>query len=271
MNPAMADIELPEQIKQSCFKDSDAANSAALELRAKSPYSRVLAMLRHIVGHKRFIATLGLLIIAASGFLIFAEGLLDPQTLFEFLDTHPKLAPAAFIALYVVMTLLMIPTLPMNLGAGFLWGPYWGGFYTVIGASLGAALAFLVARYFAAGWMNRHFTHRNWVWLLEQVSQQDWKLVAFTRINPIFPTATLNYFFGITTIKFWSFVLVTVIFISPMVLFFSYLGDSAGGFVLSGDSHQLAQNILGASTAITVVVLFRFALKKLAKISKGKD
>ena len=64
---------------------------------------------------------------AASGFLISEGKFLYPQTLFEFLNTHPKLAPAAFIAVYVMMTLLLLPTLPLNLGAGFLWGPYWGG------------------------------------------------------------------------------------------------------------------------------------------------
>ena len=103
----MADIELPEQVKESCFKDADVANSATLKLRLKGLYSRVLATLCNIVSYKRFIATLGLLVMAGSGFLISEGKFLYPQTLFEFLDTHPKLAPAAFIAVYVVMTLLL--------------------------------------------------------------------------------------------------------------------------------------------------------------------
>ena len=56
-----------------------------------------------------------------------------------------------------------------------------------------------------------------------------------------------------------------------MILFFSYLGDSVGGFVLSGDSYRFAQNVFGASAAITVVVLFRFVLKKLTKIRRGEN
>ena len=267
----MVNIKLPEHGKESRLKDAAVVDSATLEFRSKGLYSGILASLCYIVRRKRFIATLAFVLMAAGGFLIIEGGYLEPQTLFDFLNAHPKLAPAAFVALYVMMTLLLLPTLPLNLGAGFLWGPYWGGLYTVIGASLGAALAFLVSRYLAAEWMNRHFTHRTWVWLLEQVSQQDWKVVAFTRINPIFPTAALNYFFGLTTIKFWSYLLVTVVFIAPMVLFFAYLGDSVGGYVLTGSSHQFAQNIFGASSVITILVLSRFALKKLTKISQGKD
>ena len=44
--------------------------------------------------------------------------------------------------------------------------------------------------------MDETVFHPPRVWLLEQVSKQDWKLVAFTRINPIFPTAALNYFWS---------------------------------------------------------------------------
>jgi len=99
--------------------------------------------------------------------------------------------------------------------------------------------------------------------LMEQVRQQNWKVVAFTRINPIFPTAPLNYFFGLTEIPFWSYLMATAIFIAPFAFLFAYLGDSVGGFLLRGDAYQFVQNILGASAAITALFALRLALKNL--------
>lgn len=253
------------------FEDANTANAVSFEFETTNPNDGNLATIFGIFRRKRFIATVVILILAVTGFTLDEAGYLDPATIFNFLSAHSILAPVAFVTLFFVMTLLMLPTLPLNLGAGFLWGPYFGGLYTLVGASLGAAIAFLISRHLAAELLNRHFRHRSWIWLLEQVRQQDWKVVAFTRINPIFPTAPLNYFFGLTAIKFWPYLIATVLFIAPMVVLFAHLGDAVGGFVLRGSAYQFAQNILGASAAISMLILLRVALKRLLKGRPSKD
>jgi uncharacterized membrane protein YdjX (TVP38/TMEM64 family) len=258
-------------IEETLFDEADIADAAAFEFEAAAPRNGMFATLGRIVRRKRFIFAAGIVVLAIVGFALKQAGYLAPEAVFRFLDAHPLLAPLAFLVLFVAMTLLLLPTLPLNLGAGFLWGPYWGGLYTVTGASIGAALAFLISRYLAAELVNRHFRHRTWVWLLEQVRQQNWKVVAFTRINPIFPTAPLNYFFGLTSIPFWSYLMATAVFIAPFAFLFAYLGDSVGGFLLRGDSYQFVQNILGASAAITALVALRLALKHLLKGSQPKS
>lgn len=256
-------------IEEALLDEADIADAAAFEFESEAPRSGLMATVGRVVRRKRFIFACGLLLLAIAGVLLKQAGYLAPEAIFGFLDSHPLLAPLAFLGLLVAMTLLLLPTLPLNLGAGFLWGPYWGGFYTVAGASVGAALAFLISRYLAADLVNRHFRHRTLVWLLEEVRRQNWKVVAFTRINPIFPTAPLNYFFGLTAIPFWSYLLATVVFIAPMAFLFAYLGDSVGGFLLRGDAYRFVQNILGASAAITVLLGLRFALKRLFKDRDG--
>jgi len=250
-------------IEETLFDEADVADAAAFEFEVAAPRNGILATVGRIVRRKRFVFAAGILGLAIAGLALKQAGYLAPEAVFGFLDAHPLLAPLAFLALFVAMTLLLLPTLPLNLGAGFLWGPYWGGLYTVTGASIGAALAFLISRYLAAELVNRHFRHRTWVWLMEQVRQQNWKVVAFTRINPIFPTAPLNYFFGLTEIPFWSYLMATAIFIAPFAFLFAYLGDSVGGFLLRGDAYQFVQNILGASAAITALFALRLALKNL--------
>lgn len=255
-------------IEEALLDEADIADAAAFEFESEAPRSGLMVTVGRVVRRKRFIVACGLLLLAVVGVLLKQAGYLAPEAIFGFLDSHPLLAPLAFLGLLVAMTLLLLPTLPLNLGAGFLWGPYWGGLYTVAGASIGAALAFLISRYLAVDLVNRHFKHRTLVWLLEEVRRQNWKVVAFTRINPIFPTAPLNYFFGLTSIPFWPYLLATVVFIAPMAFLFAYLGDSVGGFLLRGDAYRFVQNILGASAAITVLLGLRFALKRLFK---GRD
>lgn len=258
-------------IEETLVDEADVADAAAFEFINAAPQSGILATVGRIVRRKRFLVVVGLVVLASAGVGLKKAGYLAPEAVFGFLDAHPLLAPIAFLALFVVMTLLLLPTLPLNLGAGFLWGPYWGGLYTVAGAAIGASLAFLISRYLVADFANRHFRHRTWLWLLKEVQEQNWKIVAFTRINPIFPTAPLNYFYGLTSIPFWSYLLATVIFIAPMAFLFAYLGDSVGGFLLRGDAQQFVQNLLGASAAITVLFALRFGLKRLLKNRRGRN
>lgn len=257
-------------IEEALVDEADVADAAAFEFVEATPRSGMVSTIGRIVRRKRFLIVAGLLVLAIVGFALRQAGYLAPKAVFDFLDAHPLLAPVAFLGLFVVMTLLLLPTLPLNLGAGFLWGPYWGGVYTVAGAAIGASLAFLISRYLAADFADRHFRHRTWLWLIKEVEEQSWKIVAFTRINPIFPTAPLNYFYGLTSIPFWSYLLATVVFIAPMAFLFAYLGDSVGGFLLRGDAQQFVQNLLGASAAVTILFVLRFALKQLLK-SRNKE
>jgi uncharacterized membrane protein YdjX (TVP38/TMEM64 family) len=73
-----------------------------------------------------------------------------------FLGENPFLAPTLFILIYAVMVLFFLPTLPMNLLGGLIWGTYLGGALTVVGASLGSTCAFLMARYFAYEFISRN-------------------------------------------------------------------------------------------------------------------
>ena len=255
----------------SAIENALGGHSVAFESDLEIPINRPLDTFLRIIRLKRVIALVVIFLLVTTGFLFKGAGYFDPEVIFGFLNTHPLIAPLSFIALLVAMSLLLLPTLPLNLGAGFLWGPYVGGLYVLTGSSLAAAIAFLIARYLAGEFLNQSFRHPRWAWVLDKVRHQDWKTVAFTRINPIFPTALLNYFFGLTSIKFTAYILTTVIFIAPMTLLFAYLGDSIGGFLMQGRTVQFVQNILGASTAITILLLLRFGLKRLFKDQSKND
>ena len=62
-------------------------------------------------------------------------------------------APLGFMAVYALAALLFLPGSILTLSGGALFGPFWGALYSLIGATVGATLAFLVARYLTQGWV----------------------------------------------------------------------------------------------------------------------
>lgn len=132
-------------------------------------------------------------------------------------------APVAFISVYTIVPVLFIPATIMTLIGGFVFGTYWGFFYSLIGGTIGASLAFLVGRYLAVGWTEEH-SHAMLIDLKRGIEKDGWRYIAFTRLVPIFPYSILNYAFGLTRIHFWTFALTSFICLIPGTLFYSYIG-----------------------------------------------
>ena len=81
-------------------------------------------------------------------------------------------------------------------------------------------LAFLVARYVARDWVERKLRGPRWRRLDRGVEEHGWKVVAFTRLIPLFPFNLLNYAFGLTRIKFLHYAAATFIFMLPACIAF---------------------------------------------------
>jgi len=115
--------------------------------------------------------------------------------------------PLAFIAIYVLATLAMIPGSGPTVIAGGLFGSLWGTVYVSIASTTGAALCFLIARYMARGavsdWLEGQERFRKLDRLTE--THGGW-IVAVTRLVPVFPFNLLNYGFGLTRVRFWTYV-----------------------------------------------------------------
>jgi hypothetical protein len=135
----------------------------------------------------------------------------------------------------------------------------------------GASLAFLVARYFL-----RHnieeLTKRNprFRAIDEAIGKNGWKIIGLLRLSPLVPFNVSNYFFGITSVSFPAYVLVSAIGMIPGVLLYAYLGAIGQAGVSGGTSqHNIWQYVLLAvgllatiAVAILVSRIARAALKK---------
>lgn len=249
------------------FDHADVRDASVFESQGdgKHDISSFLGIAWKAARRKRFILAMALFGLGVLLFALREYGYFAPGSIVFFLKSHPVIAPVIFIAVYVVMVVCLVPTLPLNLGAGLIWGPYWGGVLTVIGAGTGSACAFLATRYLASDYLNRKFNHSAWTWLSEEVQRQDWKTVAFTRLNPIFPFGPSSYFFGLTRISFSRYIVTTMLSIFPLSILFAAVGSSIGGIVLDGNAYSLVKNMLIISLAVTLLVVLKMVIKKITK------
>ena len=145
-----------------------------------------------------------------------------------------KIAPLVYIGLYLVSTVFFLPGSPVTVLAGFVFGPLWGIFYASVASIISISIVFLIARYVARdlveGWVKNNAQFRK---IDEQVEEQGWRILMFTRLVPIFPFNLQNYAYGITSIRFSTYVLASAIFMLPGTAAFVQLG---GAFV-SGEGN----------------------------------
>jgi uncharacterized membrane protein YdjX (TVP38/TMEM64 family) len=137
------------------------------------------------------------------------------------------LAPVVFILVYNIATLLFVPASLLTIKGGCLFGLFWGSVYVLIGATLGAVIAFLVGRYLSQDWVARQIAHHPKFKAIEEaISKEGWKIVLLTRLSPIFPFNLLNYAFGITQISLRDYVFGSLGMI-PATIMYVYFGSLA--------------------------------------------
>jgi uncharacterized membrane protein YdjX (TVP38/TMEM64 family) len=167
---------------------------------------------------------------------------LDVQQIHEWIDQTGFLAPLLFMVLYALATVSFFPGSVLTLLGGALFGPVLGTFYNLTGATLGALLAFLIARYLASDWVEQKTTGRART-LVKGVEAEGWRFVAFVRLVPLFPFNLLNYLLGLTRIPFLQYVIASYVFMLPGAIAYTYLGY-AGREVAAGSEGLIQKGLI---------------------------
>ncbi|MDO9385182.1 MAG: VTT domain-containing protein [Thiobacillus sp.] len=203
---------------------------------------------------------LGLMLVIAVGTAIALRDRFDAAALQAWVEGAGAAGPLLFMAVYALVTVLFLPGSVITLAGGVLFGPVWGTVYNLTGATIGAALAFLIARYLAAGWVTQR-TGGRMKQLVDGVEQEGWRFVAFVRLVPLFPFNLLNYALGLTRIRFWHYVLASYLFMLPGAIAYTWLGY-AGREALAGGEGMI-RNILIALALLASVAFLPRLIKRL--------
>jgi len=145
----------------------------------------------------------------------------------QWIESYGVLAPVIFIVGYILAAVLFVPGLPMTVLGGVVFGPVWGTAYVWIAATVGAALAFLVARYAVRSTVERWVQASPRIATIDgRVAEHGWRIVMLTRLVPVFPFNLQNYAYGITRIGFWPYVITSAICMLPGTAAFTFTGGA---------------------------------------------
>ncbi len=208
-------------------------------------------------------AFLVLVLIAGIAVVVIYRDQLDPAKLESWLYDVGAAAPILFMLIYAIGTVFFLPGSILTLLGGALFGPYWGTFYNLTAATIGAMLSFLVARYVASDWVAKK-TAGKMKQLINGVEHEGWRFVAFTRLVPLFPFNLLNYAFGLTKISFSQYSFATYICMLPGAIAYTYLGY-AGKEAIAGGQGMIQKILL----AIALLAIVGFLPRIIGMIRRG--
>lgn len=196
---------------------------------------------------------LGVIALALIAFFLFDLGEVltlnnlkaQQDSLADFRASNPLLLAAGFFVIYVVVTALSLPGATiMTLAGGAIFGFSQGLLLVSFASSLGATLAFLVARFLLHDWVQQRFGDR--IAPVNRGIEKDGAFYLFSlRLVPLFPFFMINLVMGLTPLKAWTFYWV------------SQVGMLAGTAVYVNAGTQLAQlDSLGGILSPTLLASF---------------
>jgi uncharacterized membrane protein YdjX (TVP38/TMEM64 family) len=162
---------------------------------------------------------LGLTVVAA-----YWLGGIDRHTLVQWLTQHGWWAPLLYVLVYVIATFLLLPSTPLNLVGGAVFGVYWGTVWTTIGAILAAILCFWFSRTWGRSFIQQRFSGR-WQQLDREIAEGGLFYMIAVRLLPLLPYGLVNFGAGVSGVKFKDYLLGTVIGTTPGLLPFILMGD----------------------------------------------
>jgi len=178
--------------------------------------------------------------------------------------------PIAFLLIYILAIVLLVPASAMTLAGGLAFGlaaiPL-----VILAATIGAAFSFLIsARFITANVQRLIEGHPKSRAVYKAVSNGGWKVVLLLRLSPIMPFSVLNYVLGATELRFWPFVSATFVGIIPAVVLYVYLG-ALGKAAIAGTMIGTARwLLLLLGLAATLLAIVYIARKARAELDDGE-
>ncbi len=181
--------------------------------------------------------------------------------------------PVVLTLAYIAATVLLVPGTILTLVAGAIYGLGVGLVVVSIGSTIGAALCFLIARYAArervAHWADRYPLFQA---IDRAIGEGGWKIVALLRLSPAIPFNMQNYLYGLTSVRFWPYVIASWVAMLPGTFLYVYLGHITGAALGQQRERTVAEWVLlGVGLAATLVVSVYIARLARRKINDQVD
>ncbi|WP_201723156.1 TVP38/TMEM64 family protein [Exiguobacterium sp. KRL4] len=204
-----------------------------------------------------------LLLMIIGGLIWFSRSYLNinPSDIKEWILSFGMWAPILYILLYTIRPLIFFPASVLSITGGLAFGALMGTVYTVIGATLGAVVAFLVAKKLGTGLIKQKDGAGKVEQIQRQLEKNGFIYVLIFRLLPIFNFDLISYAAGLSKVRLLPFFLATLIGIIPGTFAYNFLGSS----IVSKDPRI----IIGAVTVFVVLTIVPWYIQKRWKAKKN--
>src|SRR5437763_304768 len=207
-----------------------------------------------------FLFAVVLLLAAAALLLPVKESL---RAALGWMASHRESSGLAFIGLYVLATVCLVPGILLTLAAGAIFGLVRGVVLVSVASVLGASAAFFVGRTLARGWTERRIAAWPKFRALDgALAARGFWIVLLTRLSPLFPFNLLNYAYGATAVRPRDYITGSWLGMLPATVLYVYAGSAAAslaqalaGGALAGRTAALLFLVLGLAATVAVAVL----------------
>lgn len=178
-----------------------------------------------------------------------------------------RFAEAAFIGLYALACVLALPGSILTLAGGAIFGVWPGTLYNLVAATLGATLAFLIARYLGrdfvaarlGGWAER---------LDRRIGDHGFRTILILRVAFVVPFNAMNYASGLTSVRLRDYVLGSLVGMLPATFIYTYFADALLAGSLEARQDALL-NLLIAGALLVALALAPTVWKRWRQRESG--
>lgn len=183
----------------------------------------------------------------------------------DWIHSFGAMASLVFTGVYIIAVVAALPGSVLTVMAGSLFGSVWGVVLVSIASTAGAALCFLIARYFARDSIKKWLKDKEKFRKLDSMTEKHGSfIVAIVRLIPIFPFNLVNYGFGLTGVKFGDYVLWSWVCMIPGTMLYVVGADAVTKAILTGKIPAITTFVF-ISTVILIILLVIWAKSYIKK------
>lgn len=170
------------------------------------------------------------LIFALVIYAIHAFGLFDLLTDLPHLQTLIRQSGlfgySLYILLFIIATLFLLPGSILVIAGGIVFGPLLGTLLSLIAATLASSCSFLMARWLGRDLLLKYVGHSHTFQAIEKgIARNGIDFLILTRLIPLFPYNIQNYAYGLTTIAFWPYTLISALTTLPGIVIYTVMAS----------------------------------------------
>lgn len=209
-----------------------------------------------------------LFILVLAGLALAAQTLPLAQWLEHFKAWVQGLGVAGYVVyvlVYAASCVLLVPASALSLGAGAIFGFAAGSIIVLVGATAGAAAAFLLGRTVLRRRVESMAASSPRLAAVDRaIAAEGTRVMLLMRISGFPPFTWINYALGLTGVGFRAYVLTTFVGIIPGILAFTWAG-AAGAAALTGSGNRTMLIITAVGAILVSVYVARIAARAIRR------